>query len=137
MSMRDYALTDHGLILDEDTLKYMAEKTCEDYSGDWDEDPYYYIGSLMDRFGIYEVDNFSGEVCPIGRDGDCEHENPVYFSEETIYYIPTLLAPTFLRAAYESYDEIKEEFEMRLGEALPEDFDYGSKICYISGVCFG
>lgn len=41
MSMREYAVDTYGILLDDDLMKQLASKICDDYSDDdYEEDPY-------------------------------------------------------------------------------------------------
>lgn len=133
MSMRDYAVSDYGLLLDEETIKIIASKVLADYT---DEDDMAY--GLYDE-GICEyISDFTGEAMRISDNGgiiwssDCED-----YSHEIIAYIPTSNFPTLFKKAYENIDEIIDEFKGKVGEYLPDEFDYRSKIRYISGTYFG
>ena len=133
MSMRDYAVSDFGLLLDEETIKIIGSKVLEDYT---DEDDMVY--GLYDK-GICEyISDFTGESICITDDGiiswgaDCED-----YQSEVIAYVPLSKYPTLFKKAYENIDEIVAEFKSNLGEYLPDDFNYRSKIRHISGTYFG
>lgn len=133
MSMRDYAVSDYGLLLDEETIKIIASKVLADYT---DEDDMAY--ELYDK-GICEyISEFTGESIPISKDGQivwCADSED--YRNEVIAYIPISNFPTLFKKAYENIDEIIDEFKGKVGEYLPDEFDYRSKIRYISGTYFG
>ena len=133
MSMRDYAVSDYGLLLDEETIKIIASKVLADYT---DEDDMAY--GLYDE-GICEyISEFTGESMPISKDGQivwCADSED--YRNEVIAYIPISNFPTLFKKAYENIDEIIDEFKGKVGEYLPDEFDYRSKIRYISGTYFG
>lgn len=133
MSMRDYAVSDYGLLLDEETIKIIASKVLGDYT---DEDDMVY--ELYDN-GICEyISEFTGESMPISKDGQivwCADSED--YINEVIAYIPISNFPTLFKKAYENIDEIIDEFKGKVGEYLPDEFDYRSKIRYISGTYFG
>lgn len=133
MSMRDYAVSDFGLLLDEETIKIIGSKVLEDYT---DEDDMVY--GLYDK-GICEyISDFTGEAMRISDNGgiiwssDCED-----FSHEVIAYMPASNFPTLFERAYESIYDLIDEFKGKLGEYLPDGFDYRDKIRHISGTYFG
>ena len=133
MSMRDYAVSDYGLLLDEETIKIIASKVLADYT---DEDDMAY--ELYDE-GICEyISEFTGESIPIREDGyvswgGCGED----YRCETIVYVPTSNFPTLFKRAYENIDEIIDEFKGKVGEYLPDGFDYRGKLRHISGTYFG
>lgn len=133
MSMRDYAVSDYGLLLDEETIKIIASKVLADYT---DEDDMAY--GLYDN-GICEyISEFTGESIPISEDGQivwCADSED--YRNEVIAYIPISNFPTLFKKTYENIDEIIDEFKGKVGEYLPDEFDYRSKIRYISGTYFG
>ncbi len=133
MSMRDYAVSDYGLLLDEETIKIISSKVLD---ADMDEDDMAY--GLYSQ-GICEyISEFTGEAMRIREDGyvswggDGED-----YRCETIVYIPTSNFPTLFKKAYENIDELIDEFKGKVGEYLPDGFDYRSKIRHISGTYFG
>lgn len=133
MSMRDYAVRDYGLLLDEETIKIIASKVLADYT---DEDDMVY--GLYDK-GICEyISEFTGESIPISEDGQvawCADSED--YRNEVIVYIPTSNFPTLFKKAYENIDEIIDEFKGKVGEYLPDGFDYRGKLRSISGIYFG
>lgn len=133
MSMRDYAVSDFGLLLDEETIKVIGFKVLEDYT---DEDDMAY--GLYDK-GICEyISDFTGEAMRISDNGgiiwssDCED-----FSHEVIAYVPASNFPTLFERAYENIYDLIDEFKGKLGKYLPDGFDYRDKIRHISGTYFG
>ena len=135
MSMRDYAVSDYGLLLDEETIKIIASKLFEDFSEDEKEDWAY----LLYDNGICEyISEFTGESIPIREDGYVSWGGSGEdYRCETIVYVPTSNFPTLFKRAYENIDEIIDEFKGKLGEYLPDGFDYRGKIRHISGTYFG
>lgn len=137
MSMRDYAVDDYGLVLDEETIKVIAFKVFDDFTEEEDaSDCWGY--ELYDK-GICEyISEFTGETQELTDDGvytwcgECED-----YRADSIVYVPTSKYPTLFKSAYNNMSEIVEEFKSKLGEYLPEDFDYRSRIRHISGTYFG
>ena len=134
MSMRDYAVDDYGLLLDEETVKTIITKIGVDIV----EEDFDFSYGLYDE-GICEyIGEFTGEAQMINDDGcfywgnDCKS-----FNYDSIAYVPLDKYPSLFEKAYNNMEEIVEEFQSKLGEYLPEDFDYRSKICHISGTYYG
>ena len=135
MSMRDYAVSDYGLLLDEETVKVIASKLFDDFSEDEKEDWAY----LLYDHGICDyISEFTGESIPISKDGQvvwgADGED---YRNETIAYVPASNFPTLFKKAYENIDGLIDEFKAKVGEYLPDGFDYRSKIRHISGTYFG
>lgn len=137
MSMRDYAVDDYGLVLDKDTIKLIASKMYDDFIdndeefGDW--------GYELYDSGICEhIGEFTGEAQVINDDGyfDFSRDYESY-SGDSIAYVPLAKYPTLFKRAYNNMEEIIDEFKSKLGEYLPEDFDYRSRICHICGTYYG
>lgn len=133
MSMRDYAVSDYGLLLDEETIKAISSKALPDYT---DEDDMEY--ELYNQ-GICEyISEFTGESISIRKDGGLDWGGETeYYSCETIVYVPASNFPTLFKKAYENIDEIIDEFKGKLGEYLPDEFDYRGKIRHVRGTYFG
>ena len=135
MSMREYAVSDYGMILDEETIKVIASKVYEDYS-EGEEDDWGYV--LSDEGICDYISEFIGEAQSLEDDGTFTWgDNYTNYNCDTIYYISLSHYPTLFKKAYESMDEVIDELKSKLGEYLSEDFDYRSRICHISGTYFG
>ena len=135
MSMRDYAVDDYGLLLTEKTMKIIASKVCDDFE-DMEEDEYGY--ALYEK-GICEyIGDFSGEAIRITDDGYHEYgNNGESYSGDQIFYVPMRSYSTLFKPAYENMEALIAEFKEKLGEYLPEDFDYRANIRHIVGTYFG
>ncbi len=135
MSMRDYAVDDYGLLLTEKTMKIIASKVCDDFE-DMDEDEY---GDALYEDGICEyIGDFTGEAGILFDNGLNDWiSNGETYDGDRIYYIPVSSYPTLFKAAYENMDALINEFKEKVGEYLPDDFDYRSKIRHIVGTYFG
>lgn len=136
MSMRDYAVDDYGLVLDKETVKTIASKVIEDYTeeenvmGVWGYE-------LYDR-GICEyIGNFTGEAQELDGQGLYFGGDSIGYYGDIIAYVQATNYPTLFRKAYNNMDELVEEFKNKIGEYLPEDFDYRSRIRHICGTYFG
>ena len=137
MSMRDYAVDDYGLLLDEETIKIIASKVFDDFIDD--EDAFSVWGyELYDR-GICEyIGEFTGEAIVLNDDGVCDWGARCSdYRSEVIYYVPTSKYPTLFKPAYNNMEEVVGEFRGKLGRYLPEDFDYRGNICRIIGTYCG
>lgn len=134
MSMRDYAVDDYGLVLDEETIKVIISRLGVELL-DEDTD----IKYILYDEGICEyISEFTGEAQPVRDDGyfdwckDSEHYN-----NDAICYVQVSTYPTLFKQAYNNMEEIIDEFKIKLGEYLTEDFDYRSRIRHISGTYYG
>ena len=135
MSMRDYPVDDYGLLLTDEMMKIIASKVIDDFE-EIDENEY---GDALYEEGICEyIGDFTGEAGILTDDGlnDWINTGETY-SGDMIYYIPTESYPTLLKAAYKDMDELIEEFKSKVGDYLPEDFDYRANIRHIVGTYFG
>lgn len=133
MSMRHYAFDDYGLVLDKETVKIIASQVFDDYT----EDETDTVFDLCDK-GICEcIGEFTGEAHELSDDGMFSwYDDSRSYDYELIAYIPLKNYPTLFKQAYKNMDEIVEEMKSKIGEYLPEDFDYRSRICHISGTYY-
>ena len=138
MSMRDYAVNDYGLLMTKEMLKAVASKVIENYSDkEYDNNEMDFNYKLYE-FGIIEtISEFTGEAMQINIDGSDKWSGAECFSSECIYYVPVSNYPSIFAAAYRDMDEIANEFKEKLGEYLPDDFDYKFYIRHIVGTYFG
>lgn len=135
MSMRDYAVDDYGLLLDEETIKVIASKVIDDFSHDdtaidWTYELY--------EHGICEyISEFTGEAQEVDGNGFYWGGESKEYNNDVIAYIQASKYPTLFRKAYNNMDELVEEFKNKVGEYLPDDFDYRSRIRHICGTYYG
>ena len=134
MSMWHYAFDDYGLVLDKETVKIIASQVFDDYTPN-EED---IIFDLCDK-GICEcIGEFNGEAHELSDDGMFSwYDDSHSYDYEPIAYMPLKNYPTLFKQAYNNMDEIVKEMKSKIGEYLPEDFDYRSRICHISGTYYG
>ena len=134
MSTRDYAVDDYGLVLDEETIKMIISKLdVEPLDEDTD------LAYILYDEGICEyISEFTGEAKVINDEGyfDWNGDYEPYRGDK-IAYVPLIEYPTLFKRAYNEIGEIVYELKLKLGEYLPEDFDYRSRICHICGTYYG
>lgn len=135
MSMREWAVDDYGLLLTKETIKIIVSKVLDDLD-ERDEDEY---GDALYEDGICEyIGEFTGEAIYIEDDGteDWRRSGESY-NGDRIYYVNVSSYPTLFKAAYNNMDELIEEFKSKVGDYLPEDFDYRANIRHIVGTYWG
>ena len=136
MSMRDYAVDDYGLALNETTINDIASQI---FGEDYTENTSSYWGYELYEKGICEyISEFTGELQEVDDDG-VFHWGGDYetYDRDVIVYIPLKSYPTLFKKAYNNMEEIVEELKSKVGKYLPEDFDYRKNIRHISGTYFG
>lgn len=133
MSMRDYAVSDYGLLLDDETMKIILSRVYPDYT---DEDDMAY--ELYSE-GICEyISEFTGESMPIRDNGELDWvADSEDYRNDVIAFVSISNLPSLFKKAYENMDELIDELKEKLGEYLPDGFDYRSRIRYICGTYFG
>ena len=136
MSMKDYALYDYGMILDEETMKTIASKVFDDFV---DDDNICGLGYDLQDEGICEyVSEFTGEAQELTDSGAgtwCG--DTIEYNSDALCYVPLSNYPTLFEKAYNNIDEIINELKEKVGAYLPEDFDYRSRLRYICGTYYG
>lgn len=135
MSMREWAVDDYGLLLTSEMIKAIALKVLDDLE-ERDEDEY---GDALYEDGICEyIGEFTGEAIYIEDDGTEDwRRSGESFDGNRIYYVNISKYPTLFKAAYKNMDELIEEFKSKVGDYLPEDFNYRANIRHIVGTYWG
>ena len=136
MSMRDYSVTDYGLVLDDDTIKVIASKVFDDFN---DNESVYDLAYDLYNQGICElVSEFTDEAQELTDDGviewGCDYKE---YNGNYIVYIPLSRYPTLFKNPYNNMDEIVDEMKSKVGKYLPDDFDYRNNIRHICGTYVG
>ena len=141
MSMREYAVYDYGLLLTDKTMKALVKKHCEDFTEeDFEDDKFAFYEAVEDTFDghIEYVSEFTGEAKYIEDDGSCSWGcDSVHYNDDYIYYVPINRKLTLFKAAYENMDNMIADFKERIGEYMPENFDYRANMRYIIGTYWG
>lgn len=135
MSMREWAVDDYGLLLTKEMIKAIASKVLDDLE-ERDEDE---NGDALYEDGICEyIGEFTGEAIYIEDDGeDNWRRSGEFYNGDRIYYVNVSEHPTLFKAAYNNMDELIAEFKEKVGDYLPEDFNYRAHIRHIVGTYFG
>lgn len=138
MSMRDYGVNDYGLIVNEETAKLIASKVFKEYTEEsYYEDPDYYIDELYEKGFVEYISEFTGESMEVDSEGKSIWDTGETYDSDRIYYVAVWRYSTLFKAAYENMDALVSEIKVRLGEYLPEDFDYRGNIRHIVGSYYG
>ena len=137
MSMRDYAVNDYGLILNDEVMRDIASKVCDNFSAiEYDLHKYDFIEEIMYEYGaINYISSFTGEAIVEDEEGD--YYSSDYYDNETIYIVFLTRYPSLFRTAYKSMDDIVAEMKKQVGKVLGDDFDYVSNIRHVVGTYYG
>ena len=131
---RDNAMSDYGLVIDEKSLVYAAEKALGGFNGDiWD-----ILDWLESKFRLCYTSGFTGEAPLIGNDGSDNWGDVEHYKNDYIFWIPLKHYPTLFACAYSDFDELVAEFECNdIIQYLPEDFNIFDHIRHIIGTYYG
>ena len=133
MSMRYYAIEDYGLVLDDKALRFICDKMfADDPVDEGDETCVLYEAEIIDLF-----DEFTGEAFCINDNGDDVWDRSTSYSCDEVPYVPLRKYPSLFGAVYKDFNEIIEELKEKIGEYMPEDYDYRANIRHIIGTTFG
>lgn len=136
--MMRYGVNDYGLLLSDDTMKYLAAKICDDYSDDeYKEDKHSFNDAVVETIGLEYISEFSGDAVRIAADGSDDWYSENNFSGDIIYYVPFSHYPNLFNVAYSDMKSIINEMKGKIGKYLSEDFDYRSNIRHIVGTYYG
>lgn len=131
---REYAFYDYGFVLTDEVVTELAQKVTE--KEHVEQDPYT-IEEAVEYCNdfIFSVDNFIGSAFRIDAEGNAdEDENTIYYSGESVYYVPFKKEPKLLKAAYKTIGEIVDELkENDIAQYLPNDFEYKKYLYFICG----
>jgi hypothetical protein len=132
--MRDYAYEDYGLVLDEATMKHI----CEKLHIEAEEDRYEYYGAaLYEEDFCVDAGEFTGQAFALRDDGVDEVGDDISYFGDALYYVPFEKYPSLFNAPYKDINEIVEEFKSKVGEYMPNGYDYRANIRHIIGTTFG
>ena len=131
MGMYDNGVNAYGMLLDKEAIELICRRVFQD-----DED-----ANGLDLYdeGICEsIGEFSGEFYPIGKDGldDMWSDLCESYQGDQIFYVQ-IKEPSLFKKAYDSIDDIVRDLKERVGEYLPTDYDYESKIGHFVGTYWG
>ena len=98
-------------------------------------DPQLVFDEFSDKFGMNVLPEFEGTIKTLFEDKASQHLYETY-GDEHVFYIPANKAPSLFEAAYKDPEEICQEFKDKLGEYLPEEFEYWPNIVEITGTYY-
>lgn len=133
MSMRDYAYVDYGLVLDEETIKYMYAKAIGGQEEDVNDMGY----ELFDKGIVEYTGEFTGEAMRVENNSNDNWNDTLVYSADIFYYVPLGLYPSLFKAQYKDMNEIVEELKSKVGEYMPDGYNYRANIRHIVGTTFG
>ncbi len=129
MSMRDYSFDDYGIILKKEDIERIINITSKENGEICDSE-------VLEENFDYQI-SFTGEAVGLLDDGTEDWNKYMTFNYETIYYCGLKNASTLIKPAYSSLDEAAEELKDYYGMWFPNDFDFRSNICHITGTYYG
>ena len=132
MRMREYAYEDYGLVLDKPTMEHIFVKRFNEPIGD--EDAGY---ALYDAEVCTCACQFTGEAFNIEDNGNDSWYDTIAYASDEIYYVPFNKYPSLFKASYKDINDIVEEFKEKLGEYMPENYNYRANIKHIIGTVWG
>ena len=139
MGMRNSAVEDFGLVIDEEVGKYMLDKLSKETGREFDEDDDD-VGYMLYEEGICEyIPEFTGEVFELNNEGNpmFSSDKTEYYQYDSVFYVPLMKRPSLFKQAYVNMEDIIRELKGRVGKYLPEGFDYRGNLRNISGVYYG
>lgn len=132
------AVDDYGLVLNTNHLHLLSAKLLDNFTEkEWENDKYGCVEEVVDKLGIKSIGDFSGEAFAINDNGESDWSNTDIYSGDSIYYVGISVYPSLFRCAYRDIDELITEFKGKIGEYLPDNFDYRSSVRHIVGTYFG
>lgn len=135
MGMRDYAVDDYGVVLDDEAFKYAAQvlnQTNELFEDDYCDTR----DEVAEALNLDMIGNFCGEAFRVKGNGNCDYSDALTYDDDCVYFYG-LRHPTLFKAAYKSVDEIAAECRAAIGKYLPQTFDYVKHIRHIVGTYYG
>ena len=133
MSMRDYAYADYGLVLDENTIKYMYAKAIGGQEDNMHDMGY----ALYDKGLVEYAGEFTGEAMRVEDNSNDDWRDTITYCADVIYHVPLGRYPSLFEANYKDMNEIVDEFKSKVGEYMPDGYDYRANIRHIIGTTFG
>lgn len=125
MSMRDYAVDDYGLVFNGNHLQLLASQVCDDYTEkDYDKNRYDYYEAVVDKFALECIGEFTGEAIYVDDEGSSRFDIVDIYNADSIYYLSLSEHATLFKSAYNSIDDIINEFKTKVGKYLPDNFQY-------------
>lgn len=134
MSMREYAVTEYGLVLNQAELRIVASQAYDAF----DDDIWEYCDDFENRFGVLWISEFTGEAMLVDNNGDDDWRDSRPFCGDPVFYIPISRYPSLFTCGYKDINELVTEFRNNeIVKYLPEDFDIRSNIRHIVGTYYG
>ena len=136
MSTKDWGFIGYGIVIDNIVANEIAKKI--NYKIDYAQDLYSDVRDYLYDKGVCDtMGEFTGEAFLVDDKGSVWWGQGEVFHCEQIWYVELNKMPTLFAAPYKNMCEVIDELKNKLGEYLPNDFDYKRQIRLISGTYYG
>lgn len=132
MSMRSYCVHEYGVIFEKCDLDFnkLKEQFSDMEINEEEFELYEYFDTAIDC--SYYGSDFEGEATPLKEDNNNDIIIP---SEFVLGYVPHF--PSFYKAYYKDYEELKADIITNFSIYLKDDFDWDNRIVNLIGTMFG
>lgn len=131
MSMRNYAVEEHGFIFSDDMLDVVAKNIFGTDAPDYNDRE-----AAAEELDLNHISSFTGEAIRVLDDGSDDYSESENYNEDEIRYATFYKYSTLFKASYTSMDELVFELSERFGEYFPPDFNWMSHIKHIVGTYY-
>lgn len=119
-----------GLVLTVDEIEDFVNRLDAKINAGMNGDPQLLVDNLGDDYGAkFYGDDMEGKHF-------YNHDGTVDLEEDDMLAFWAKHQPNAIKAAYDDIEAVEEEFRLKLGEFLPEDFDYKAHIGYFQCVIY-
>lgn len=139
MSMRAYATDDYGLVLDEKAMKEICRRKFSDEftEEEFASDELAWMVDAADSLDITAIGDLTGEAFELTGDGETLWGTSKPIGCGTAFLVGLSKYPRLCDRAYQSMDEAIDEIKRKIGQYLPDDFDYEGNMKHIIGTYYG
>ena len=133
MSMRNYGVSDYGIILPAAAQVYMAHQVDPHITANDPDD-----SDVVDAVYDYSenIDEFYGEAFGVMDNGYTDYYTYDTYDGDRITYLG-IKSPSLFEAAYEDMSDFVAQAKAEYGDMLPPNFDYRANIRHIIGSYYG
>lgn len=138
MSMQETGISEYAFLFTDETLRLIAKKLFSDYTDEkYNEAMGLYVYDIKEKLSLNYEGEFTGSTYLLKEDGCPDFFSEDNYSSNILLYLPLENEISLFKTSYKNMEEVVSEIRKKIGDYLPDDYNYRKNICLICGTYYG
>ncbi len=138
MSMQETGISEYAFLFTDETLRLIAKKLFSDYTDEkYNKAMGLYVYDIKEKLSLNYEGEFTGSTYPLKEDGCPDFFSEDNYSSNILLYLPLEKEISLFKTSYKNMEEVVSEIRNKIGDYLPDDYNYRKNICLICGTYYG